>query len=97
MLISRRIIPVITALSLLSGLTGCATYSTISNADKGTAKVFSGTRLDARALVGETTINRKFNVSAPRYPLLDLPFSVMADMVLFPMTWSASIYEVIFE
>lgn len=97
MLIRRCIVPVIGVLSLLSGATGCATYSTISNADKGSAKVFSGTRLDARALAGETTINGKFNVSAPRYTFLALPFSAMADMVLFPMTWSAAVYEVIFE
>lgn len=97
MCIRNRLVVIIAVLYLVVSSSGCATYSTISNAKHGSAKMFSGMRLDTRAIAGETTKTKKFNVAPPRYPLFDLPFSVMADLVLFPMTFSASIYERVFE
>src|SRR5207249_6805701 len=38
---------------LLLSSTGCATYRTISTAEQGSPKVFSGTRLDVSAIRGD--------------------------------------------
>ena len=97
MKISNRIsITVVAALLMLTS-TGCATYTTISAAELGSAKVFSGTRLDARAISGELTPTKKFKVSPPPYPVMDLPFSFILDIVMLPLTLSAALYEYLFE
>jgi uncharacterized protein YceK len=84
-----------TALLLLQ--TGCASYTTISEAKRGTAKVFSGTRLDLKAIAGARLPTKKFQSQPPPYPVADLPFSLALDMVLFPLTTSAVLYETFFD
>ena len=78
-------------------LSGCATYSTISNAGPNTPKVFSGTRLNAAALSGDDYELRRFRVSPPPYPLLDLPFSFVADMFVSPLTFPTAFSEAVFS
>ena len=82
---------------LLMSVTGCATYRTISTADLDSAKVFSGTRLDIRAMCGEVEPTREFKAAPPLYPVIDIPFSVAMDVVLLPLTISAVLYEFIFK
>ena len=82
---------------LVLTLTGCATVRTLSKADPESAKIFSGTRLDIRALSGEGTLTKKFNVLPPAYPAIDLPFSMMLDVMMLPLTTSAALYEYVFE
>jgi uncharacterized protein YceK len=86
----------VAALVILSA-TGCATYTTISASDARTAKVFSGTRLDAMAIAGIPAHTEKFKVSPPASPALDIPFSFMLDAAIFPLTFSVALYEFIFE
>ena len=93
--VNRICVGAMTALLLLTE-TGCATYHTISEARPGSAKVFSGTRLDVRALGGETAVTRRFTAPAPAHPALDLPFSFVLDMVFLPLTTSAALYEFVF-
>lgn len=70
---------------------GCATVTTIQTADPKTAKIFSGTRQDLRAIGGETAENAKFRAPPPPWPLLDLPFSFMLDVVMLPLTLPAAV------
>ena len=71
---------------LLSLSSGCATYRTISTAEQGSPKVFSGTRLDVSAIWGDEVALRKFKADPPRYPLVDLPLSIGFDIAILPLT-----------
>ena len=76
---------------------GCATYKSISEAEPGSAKIFSGTRLDIRAIGEDASRTSKFKTLPPEYPAVDLPFSFMADILIFPLTSSVALYEYLFE
>jgi uncharacterized protein YceK len=93
---TRILKSILSSVILLVSLTGCATFDSISKADATTAKVFSGTRLDVRALAGEVHPDRRFRVFPPQYPLLDLPFSFLLDLIILPSTCGVALYEVIF-
>lgn len=95
-MMARLTLCLVASLLLLS-TTGCATYRTISEAQSGTAKVFSGTRLDARAIKGDAIQTKKFIATPPSYPAIDLPFSLVTDILILPLTVSAALYEYIFE
>lgn len=82
---------------LLISLAGCATYRTISTAELGSAKVFSGSRLDIGAMCGEVESTRQFKTAPPLYPVIDLPFSVAMDIFLLPLTIPAALYEFLFK
>lgn len=93
----KKILCVLATSIALGSATGCASFSTIDKAAPGTPKLYSGTRLNLHALSGNEYALRRFPVSPPRYPLLDLPFSFVADTVLLPLTMSVAAYEVVFE
>jgi len=76
---------------------GCASYRTISTAERGTPKVFSGTRLDVQAILHSDSTTRQFKTEPPSYPWLDLPFSFLLDAIVFPLSASVALYEVVFE
>jgi uncharacterized protein YceK len=76
---------------------GCATYQTISNAEVGSPKVFSGTRMNLAAMRGDETALRRLPGTAPRRPALDLPLSLVLDAALLQMTVPVALYEVVFE
>jgi len=80
----------------LSGLQGCATYSTISEAKPGSPKIYSGTRLDVHAIEGNEFAQLKFKVDPPQHPALDLPFSFILDTIMLPLTFSITGYEALF-
>ena len=85
----RMVSALLTAFVVTSS--GCATVTTIQTADPKTAKIFSGTRQDLRAIGGEIAENAKFRAPPPPWPLLDLPFSFMLDVVMLPLTLPAAI------
>ena len=85
------IVPV--AVLSLSLSSGCATYRTISTAEQGSSKVFSGTRLDVSAIRGDEVALRKFKAVPPRYPLVDLPLSIGFDIAILPLTVRAATGE----
>ena len=89
------IVPV--AVLSLSLLSGCATYRTISAAEQGSPKVFSGTRLDVSAILGDEVALRKFKADPPRYPLVDLPLSIGFDIVVLPLTVPLATGELLFK
>ena len=76
---------------------GCSTYKTLEVTTTNSPKVFSGTRLNLNAIQKNNVALRKFKVSLPKYPLVDLPASFMLDMVVLPATGTMSIYEAIID
>ena len=97
MKIAKTITTSFTLIMLSMALTGCATYRTISEAAPGSPKVFSGTRLDINAIRGDEVGIRKFKVAPPPYPMVDLPFSLLLDTFIIPLTFPVATYEFIFE
>ena len=84
--------------ALAFGLSACATIRTMpSMYDYGTPKVYSGTRLDIQALMDGGSGLAKFKAQPPEYPLIDFPFSLIADTILLPITYPMGMYEFFFE
>jgi len=80
-----------------TGLIGCGTVRTMpSMGSYGSPKMMSGSRLDYHAAREDMTALRKFNAEAPEHPLIDLPFSVLLDAIILPITFSVSAYEFVF-
>ncbi|MEK7303430.1 MAG: YceK/YidQ family lipoprotein [Pseudomonadota bacterium] len=69
-------------------VSGCATVTSLDSAGRRGPLVYSGTRLDLAAMVGDEHGLRRFNTVPPAYPWLDLPFSLVADTVIFPLTFA---------
>jgi uncharacterized protein YceK len=59
--------------------------------------VYAGTRLDVHAIAGSEVGLRKFPVPPPRYPWLDLPFSLLLDTLMIPLTLLVASYEALSE
>lgn len=79
-------------------LAGCATISTMP--DLGSydhPTIFSGTRLDFNALTGDVQDLRKFGSAPPDSPLLDLPFSLILDLIILPVTFPLAAYVLVFD
>src|SRR2546429_1318476 len=93
MKITRSVSIVPAAVLLLSFSSGCATYRTISTAEQGSPKVFSGARLDVSAVLGDKFGLRKFKPDPPRYLFADLPFSIALDTAILPLTVRAATGE----
>lgn len=82
---------------IMATQSGCATFGTIDKASPGSPKVYSGTRLDVYAITDNGVALRRFPAAPPRYPLLDLPFCLVADTMLLPLTVPTASYEFLFE
>lgn len=80
------------------GLTGCATLRTMPGYIRSeNPKVFSGSRLDYYAATGDAAGLALFKVDPPDRPWTDLPFSLVLDALLLPLTFSIALYEYVFE
>ena len=75
---------------------GCATVTSIDSAEHGTPLVYSGTRLNMSAIADDERGLRKFKTLPPGYPWLDLPFSLVADTFILPLSFGAATYEWLF-
>ena len=82
---------------LILNFAGCATVETVSNVKPGSPIFFSGSRLNVNAMADRELAAKKFKVSPPTYPLLDLPASFLLDVLISPITGSVALYELIFE
>ena len=86
---SRRLILLILC-CLTAG--GCATVRSLDAYREGDPLIMAGTKLNVAALNSRGAPAERFrNVVPPRYPALDLPFSLMADTLLIPMLFPAAI------
>jgi uncharacterized protein YceK len=97
MKIAKTVTTSIVLIMVSMASTGCATYRTISEAAPGSPKVFSGTRLDINVIRGDDVGVRKFKVAPPPYPMVDLPFSLLLDTFIIPLTFPVATYELIFQ
>ncbi len=80
-------------LTLVAVASGCATTSTLSQpAYERKPLVMSGVRLNLASLRKEASVNERFGVNPPDYPLLDLPFSTFLDVVSLSYTVPVALF-----
>ena len=80
-------------LAALVSISGCATISTLHQpASERKPLIMSGARLDIASLRSASSVEAAFGASAPRYPLLDLPFSAFLDLLVLGYTVPVAIY-----
>ncbi len=79
----------------IATLSGCATFRTLDSDLPLNQRmyVYSGTRVDWSELNGNDVVARKAQITAPAYPLVDLPFSFALDSLLLPLTVFAEIFH----
>lgn len=77
-------------------VSGCATVTSIDSAEHGTPLVYSGTRLNLSAIADDERGLRKFKTLPPGYPWIDLPFSLVADTFMLPLSFGVATYEWLF-
>jgi uncharacterized protein YceK len=78
-------------------MSGCATFNTITEADRDSPIFFSGTRQNIHAINENKIALMKYNAKPQEYPLIDLTFSFVADLFISPLTGSMALYNEIFE
>jgi|GEM_PF-505234 len=61
-------------------LAGCASVRTLSDYRPGDPVFMSGTRFDVALIRWDPVALRRFHSLPPNWPLLDLPFSFIADL-----------------
>ncbi len=84
-------------LTLAFGLAACGTIRTMPYLGSyGSPKIYSGARLDFHAIVENESDLRRFRARPPKYPLLDIPFSLVLDTAILPVTFPAATYELLF-
>ena len=99
-LLTRIAVPVLllaVSLLVLSLGTGCASLRTMATMELGSPKIYSGTRLNINAMNDNDAAVSRFNATPPAYPGADLPFSVIVDTIILPVTVSAYIYEALLK
>ncbi len=81
------------ALCLLLALScsGCATVNTMNSSKTDPPLVYSGTRLDWYALHDGCCARERFGALPPAYPGVDLPFSLLLDTLLLPLSLAAAV------
>jgi uncharacterized protein YceK len=70
--------------------------TSIDSAEHGTPLVYSGIRLNLAAIADDESGLRQFKTSPPAYPWLDLPFSLVADTFILPLSFGVAAYEWLF-
>jgi uncharacterized protein YceK len=73
-------------LSNMFFLSGCGTYASLEHSSINSPIVLGGTRTDIAQAVGETNNNEWLSKQRLYNPVLDLPFSLISDLVLMPFT-----------
>jgi uncharacterized protein YceK len=72
---------------------GCATATSMESAEHGTPLVYSGTRLDLAAVANDQNDLQQFRTLPPVFPWLDLPFSLIADTAMLPLSIGAAGFD----
>ena len=76
---------------------GCSTYRTLETATPDSPILFSGTRMNINAIQKNSLGLRQFNTRPPRYPWLDLPASLMLDIIMLTVTGGPAACHALFE
>jgi len=74
-------------------LSGCATYASLEHRKNTDPVVFGGTRTDLHALQQPSPHNAWLAKQALYIPLIDLPLSLMTDVILLPFTLSYAVLQ----
>jgi len=78
-------------------LSGCGTIRMMPSVGRARApKIYSGARLDLHAISGSERRLKAFGAAPPEYPLIDLPFSILLDTLILPVTFPIATYEILF-
>jgi uncharacterized protein YceK len=77
-------------------LGGCATATSMDSAEHGTPLVYGGTRLDLAAVTKDENGLQQFRTLPPAIPWLDLPFSLVADTAILPLSIGAAGFDWLF-
>jgi len=84
-------------LSFLLLLNGCGTIASLEGNRAGAPKIYSGTRLDLRAMQGDQVAREQLKGKMPPIPVVcDLPASLLLDTVVLPGTLGIAAYEALF-
>jgi len=76
-------------------LVGCGTARTLKPAFENGPHVMSGSRFDILAMQDKNRARVRYGSEPIKYPLLDLPFSIVLDTVLLPLTISNAVVSTI--
>ena len=79
------------------GSSGCSTYRTLETATPGSPILFSGTRMNINAIRHDHVALKKFNTSPPKYPWLDLPASLLMDVIMLTVTGGPAACHALFD
>ena len=74
-------------ISASAAVSGCATSTADGRNASRRPTVYAGTRLNLAAInedYGRLSTYQKYGINAPENPLLDMPFSLLADTFLLP-------------
>lgn len=77
-------------LLLALSCSGCATVNVLNSDKADPPLVYGGTRLDWYAMQGGCCAQDRFGALPPAYPAADLPFSVLLDTLLLPLSLAAA-------
>lgn len=83
----RRVLCLLLALSC----SGCGTFNMLNSTRSDPPLVYSGTRLDWYALHDGCCARERFGALPPAYPGVDLPFSLLLDTLLLPLSLAAAV------
>jgi uncharacterized protein YceK len=76
-------------LLLVLSCSGCGTINMLNSDKTNPPLVYSGTRLDWYALQGGCCPEERFGAQSPAWPAIDLPFSLLLDTLLLPLSVAA--------
>jgi uncharacterized protein YceK len=78
-------------LLLALSCSGCGTFNMLNSEKADPPLVYSGTRLDWYAIQGGCCPEDRFGAQPPEWPAVDLPFSVLLDTLLLPLSVAAEL------
>jgi len=70
---------------------GCATVNVLNSKKTDPPLVYGGTRLDWYAMHDGCCAQDRFGALPPAYPSVDLPFSLLLDTLLLPLSLAAAL------
>ena len=76
-------------------LTGCGTFRSHDGPRADAPRIYSGVRLDMAVLQGDESYIKRYKLTPPDYPLLDLPFSFAFDSLLLPLAIFRTGYQIL--
>jgi len=70
---------------------GCASWRTLADYERGDPVFFSGTRFDVALIRDDPIALKQFHSEPPAAPAIDLPFSFVADLFFWMLSGARSL------